>query len=52
MNRRHFFAFGILAASLFAGCDRTTEPRPSGSVAMTTVDIHIDGFKKSKSGAT
>jgi len=56
MNRYHFIAFGILAASTFAGCERNTESdahHPSSTLAaMTTVKIHIDGFKKSKSGAT
>jgi hypothetical protein len=56
MNRHHFVAFGILAASTFAGCNRTTDSDPqqsnSNSDAMTTVNIHVDGFRKSRSGAT
>jgi len=56
MNRRYFIAFGILATSTFAGCGRTTESDSQQSnsrlASMTTVNIHIDGFKKSKSGAT
>lgn len=56
MNRRYFVACGILAASIFAGCgDKPSPNLPKSnpaSATTSTTHIRIDGFKKSKSGAT
>lgn len=49
MHHTRLLTFGILAA--VAGCgEPNSDPQPAS--AMITANIHIDGFRKSRSGAT
>jgi hypothetical protein len=54
MHHTRWLTFGIVAA--VAGCGGTTDPEsqssPQPAAVMTTVNIQVDGFKKSRSGAT
>lgn len=54
MNHNRWLAIGVLAAFTSAGCGGTSEPRHSNATStdVITINVHIDGFKKSKSGAT
>lgn len=50
MRHTRLLTFGILAA--VAGCGGEPNPDSQSASAMITANIHIDGFRKSKSGAT
>lgn len=54
MNLNRQLAIGVLAAITCSGCGDTSELQPSSATLTdrTTIYIHIDGFLKSKSGAT
>jgi len=43
----------IILSALFAGgCGGASHDEPSTTAKIETIRIHVDGFKKSKSGAT
>lgn len=56
--QRNFFGLSVFSLLLISGCGDSTVPDesssngPAASASLSTVRIHIDGFKKSKSGAT
>ena len=56
MNRHRGITLGILIALLSGGCneglDSTLPSSRSTLTTIHTVQIHINGFQKSRSGAT
>ena len=56
--QRNFIGLSVFGLLLVSGCGDSTVPdessktRPAASATLSTIRIHIDGFKKSKSGAT
>ena len=58
MKRSLLLTAGLLLVVAYIGCNKSPEPRPEAthvaqaSPTWTSVTLRIDGFKKSKSGAT
>lgn len=56
--KHNYFGLTMISLLFINGCGDSTVPeestntRTAASASVSTVRIHIDGFKKSKSGAT
>lgn len=56
--KHNYFGLTMISLLFISGCGDSTVPEespgngPTASASVSTVRIHIDGFKKSKSGAT